>query len=89
MEGHHKGRCIWIVCSRCKTNDLVDVFKLSEKYGPLWSPWNRRPPCPKCGDPRFFTGHHNSADFVRPLFTEEPGYTDDLHEIYEKLKMKV
>ncbi len=90
MLAHTPDGCeAWIVCSRCKTTEAVDLFKLAQRYGPLFSLWNRRPPCPRCGDERFFTSHHSSGAFVWPMTTDEPWLTNDLHEVYRKMRGKV
>lgn len=89
LAGYPEGREAWIICSRCNTRDSVDLFKLCEVYGPAFSLWNRRPKCPVCGEERFFTAHHNSRDFVRPLITDLLSTTAYLHEIYVETKGKV
>lgn len=90
MIAHHPDGCeAWIVCSRCKTRDPVDLFALAQRYGPLFSLWNRRPPCPKCGDGRFFTSHHSKGAFVWPMTTDLLVTTEELHEIYERTRGKV
>lgn len=79
----------WIVCSHCKNREAVDLFALARRYGPLFSLWNRRPPCPVYGDSRLFVSHHSTKAFVWPMTTEEPGYTDDLHALNKGLRGKV
>lgn len=89
LSRYPQGCEAWIVCSRCKTNEPVDLFKLCDRFGPLFSLWNRRPPCPTCGDGRFFTSHHSKGAFVWPMTTDEPWLTNDLHRVYEETKRRV
>lgn len=89
MLGHAAiGAEVWINCSRCGTRSPVDLAKLVRDRGPLFSLWNRQPPCPTCEGRRFFTGHHGPDTFVRPFTTEIPSQTDYLHALYERLKDK-
>jgi hypothetical protein len=91
MLGHVPlGAETWLNCARqCSARELVDLSLLVRERGPLFSLWNRRPKCPRCGGERFFTGHHTSGAFVTPFVTDDPAQTDDLHAIYEALKGKV
>jgi hypothetical protein len=68
-----------ISCSACAdwrvlTNE--QIAKMIMKWNPLWSPWNRRPPCPTCGRGRTF---HAGGSPVRPLLTPSLDDTRDLH----------
>lgn len=82
------GGC-WVSCSRCKTWEPVDLAKLILKRNPLFSLWNRHPPCPTCGDRMTFHAHHAPGAIVIPLFTDERHYTDDLHRAWERERRRV
>lgn len=73
-----KGR-MSLTCTACKSwHDFthVEIAGLIRKHNPLWSPWNRRPPCPTCGKARLFL---IGGSPMRPMTTADPNETRDLH----------
>lgn len=84
-----EGGNVWVSCSRCGTWEPVDLAKLVIKRNPLFSLWNRRPPCPGCGQPLSFHAHHAPGARVIPLFTDDPHQTDDLHAAWERERRRM
>lgn len=79
----------WVSCSRCRTWEPLDLAKLVIRRNPLFSLWNRRPPCPKCGERLSFHGHHAPGARVIPFFTDDPRLTDDLHRAWERERRRL
>jgi hypothetical protein len=79
-----EGGGAWVCCSRCKTWEPVDLAKLIIKRNPLFSLWDRRPPCPTCKSPLSFHAHHAPAARVIPLHNEDPAQSADLHRAWER-----
>jgi hypothetical protein len=68
-----------VSCSACKDwRDLtnVQIAAMIVKFNPLYSPWDRRPPCPTCGRPRTF---QVGGSPMRPCLSPAPQHTRDLH----------
>lgn len=68
-----------VSCSACKdwrklTNE--QIARMIQKYNPLWSPWDRHPPCPTCGRGRTF---HAGGSPNIPLITPALHHSRDLH----------
>lgn len=80
---------VWVSCTYCKRWDPVDLSKLILKRNPLFSLWNRRPPCPTCGRRLSFHAHHAPGAPVIPLITDDPHQTDDLHRAWERERRRL
>lgn len=73
-----------VSCSACKDWRVltpVQIATLIKKHGPLWSPWNRHPPCPTCGRGRTF---HAGGSPMRPLITPSLEDTFHLHRAWKR-----
>lgn len=70
------GGDVFARCSRCDTRERVDLDTVIEKMGPLYSFWNKHPPCPaeSCDDRLYFLTLR-LGDNVWPLHMKdgEPG----------------
>jgi hypothetical protein len=69
----------WLVCSKCGTHEKLNLANIIETKNPLWSPWNRRPPCPTCGGLRFINGCWSKTAFVVPFINGDESDVTDLH----------
>lgn len=71
-----------VSCSMCKDWRVLtpdQIAALIQKNNPLWSPWNRHPPCLTCGRKRTF---HIGGSPVRPMITPTPEDAADLHRAW-------
>lgn len=84
-----EGGNVWVSCTCCKRWDPVDLPKLVIAKNPLFSLWNRRPPCPGCGRPLSFHGHHAPGARVIPFITDDPHQTHDLHSAWERERRRL
>lgn len=73
-----------VSCASCKDWRVlthVQIAKLIQTRNPLWSPWNRHPPCPTCGHGRTF---HAGGAPVRPLITPSVEDTAEMHWAWQR-----
>lgn len=71
-----------VSCSSCSIWRVLtheETAQMIVKFNPLWSPYNRHPPCPACGRPRTFHATPSSSGPARPLITPSPDDSRDLH----------
>lgn len=71
-----------VSCSSCSIWRVLsheEIARLIEKQNPLWSPYNRSPPCPVCGRGRTFHATPGSSGPARPLITPSKDDARDLH----------
>lgn len=73
----------WVRCGHCKTWEEVNLANLIIQKGALFSLWNRRPSCKKCGFGLSFHAHHAPNARVILLITDDPAYTNEIHLRYE------
>ena len=68
-------------CSACSRESIVDLDALIEEFGPLYSLWNRHPPCedPRCAGKRWFRAQ--PANYFHKILEGAPAYlVEPLHE---------
>jgi len=68
-------------CSACQRESVVDLDALIEQFGPLYSLWNRHPPCEVagCGGQRWYRAQ--PANYFHKILEGAPAYlVEPLHE---------
>jgi hypothetical protein len=83
------GGGVWVRCAKCATWEPVNLPRLVIERTPLFSLWNRRPPCPACGCKLTFHGHHASGARVIPFTTDNPAQTNDLHAAWDRERRRL
>jgi len=76
-----------VSCAECKDWRVLTNEQMAElvlKNNPLWSPWNRKPPCPTCGRGRSFHATPGTSGPSRVLTTTFPEDVVDLHYAHRR-----
>jgi len=76
-----EGVRVYRLCSRCGSEELVDLDKLIDTFGPLYSLWNRRAPCETSGcEGRTWYRAQPPNYFHRIMKDAAPEHVDRLHQ---------
>ncbi len=67
-------------CSGCQTGHPVALGALKTRFGPLYSLWNRRPPCPRCGEPGWYRAQPKGGAWQKILHDAPPDLVEPLHQ---------
>lgn len=67
-------------CSTCQAEGLVDLDAMIAEFGPLYSLWNREPPCPSgCGGRLWYRAQ--PAAYFHRILKDAPDYlVEDIHQ---------
>lgn len=68
-------------CDRCQVGSVVDLDALIAEFGPLYSLWNRRPPCPApgCGGRIWYRAQ--PRNYFHKILDDAPDHlVDEIHQ---------
>lgn len=67
-------------CSHCQSGHPVALGPLNAEFGPRYSLWNRRPPCPTCGEAGWYRAQPKGGAWQKILHDAPPDLVEPLHQ---------
>lgn len=78
-----EGAQVTACCDGKCPSRYVDLAMIRERFGPLFSFWNRRPPCPTCDRQVFFYAQRANV-WLTHMRDGMPGDVEELHRAWRE-----